>query len=172
MPEQKKVEESELQNYTKHFDQNLAHELLKKLRKTTRDKPKIVAGAAGAIVVVLGKLLSAFENPETPLPMKALVVGAIGYIILPVDLIPDLMPVVGYTDDLASAGGVVATVARYCNFTLSELDKEIDEEDSGNAEVLLDDKLPEDDELDEAFMSDDDDLGILAEDGEDETDDE
>ena len=54
--------------------------------------------------------------------------------------------------------GVVATVAKYCDFTLSELDKEIDEEDSGNREVVLDDVLPKDDELDEAFMSDDEDL--------------
>ena len=158
MAKQQKVEEADLQNYSQHFDQNLAHELLKKLRKATRDKPKIIAGAAGAIVVVLGKLLSAWENPLTPMPMKALIVGAIGYIVLPVDLIPDMLPAVGYTDDLASAGGVVATVAKYCDFTLAELDKEIDAEDSGNQEVVLDDVLPEDDELDEAFMSDDEDL--------------
>ena len=100
MAKQQKVEEADLQNYSQHFDQNLAHELLKKLRKATRDKPKIIAGTAGAIVVVLGKLLSAWENPLTPMPMKALIVGAIGYIVLPVDLIPDMLPAVGYTDDL------------------------------------------------------------------------
>lgn len=148
---QKKVEEADLQNYARHFDKNIAHSLLKKLRKATRDKPAMVAGATSAIVTVLGKLLSAWENPATPAPLKALAVGAIGYIILPVDLIPDVLPVVGYTDDLASAGGLVAAAAKYCDFSLEALDREIDAEDSGNAELVLDDDIPADDELDAAF---------------------
>jgi uncharacterized membrane protein YkvA (DUF1232 family) len=76
----------------------------------------------------LGKLLSALDNPATPAPLKALIVGAIGYIILPVDLIPDMLPVVGYTDDLASAAGVVLAVAAYSDFDLKKLDAEIDAE--------------------------------------------
>ena len=36
--EEKKVEETELANYAKHFDSNLAYKLLKKLRKETRGK--------------------------------------------------------------------------------------------------------------------------------------
>ena len=132
MSKQKKVEEGELENYAKHFDDNIAHTLLKTLRKSTRDKPKIISGATGAIVTVLGKLLSAWENPATPAPIKALAIGAIGYIILPVDLIPDVLPVVGY---------------KYCNFTLADLDKEIDAEEG----LALCDTYPSDDELDAAF---------------------
>ncbi len=147
MSEQKKVEEDELKNYAQHFDGNIAHTLLKTLRKSTRDKPKIISGATGAIVTVLGKLLSAWENPATPAPIKALTIGASGYIILPVDLIPDVLPAIGYTDDLASAGGLVAGIAKYCNFSLAELDKEIDAED----ELLISDICVSDDELDAAF---------------------
>lgn len=128
MASEKKVDESELKNYATHFDRNLAYSLLKTLRKSTRDKPKIISGATGAIVSVLGKLLSAWENPALPTSLKVLVVGAIGYIILPVDLIPDVIPVVGFTDDLASAGGIVSAVSKYCDFNLSELDKVIDSE--------------------------------------------
>lgn len=129
----------------------------------TRDKPKIVAGTTGAIVTVLGNLLSAWENPLTPPPLKALTIGAIGYIILSVDLIPDVLPAVGYTDDLASAGGIVATVAKYCIFKLADLDKEIDEEegtitdynlsDSGNEDELDDnlDSILEEEENNEEF---------------------
>ena len=135
MSKQKKVEEEELENYAKHFNENIAHTLLKTFRKSTRDKSKIISGAIGAIVTVLGKLLSAWENPATPAPIKALVIGAIGYIILPVDLIPDVLPAVGYTDDLASAGGLIAGITKYCNFSLAELDKEIDAENG----LLLDD---------------------------------
>lgn len=121
-----KVSESEIANYSNYYDRNTAYRLLKKLRKATRNKPKVVAGPSAAIVTTLGKLLSALDNPATPTHLKALIVGAIGYIVLPIDLIPDMMPVVGYGDDLASAAGIVAAVAAYSNFSLEDLDREID----------------------------------------------
>ena len=129
---EKKVSDEELvEKYQKHFDKNVALKLLVKLRKATRNKPKIIAGATGAIVVTLGSLISALDNPATPTHMKALIIGAIGYIVLPLDLIPDLTPVIGYSDDLASAAGVVAGVAAYNNFSLEELDKYIDSLEEG-----------------------------------------
>ena len=125
---QKKVSDRELvEKYQKHFDKNMAMKLLVKLRKSTRDKPKVIAGATGAIVSSLGSLLSALENPAPPpTHMKALIVGAIGYILLPLDLIPDFTPVIGYGDDLASAAGVVAAVGIYSDFSLKKLDEYID----------------------------------------------
>ena len=128
---EKKVSEEELvENYQKHFDKNTAMRLLVKLRKATRDKPKVIAGTTGAIVTTLGSLLSALENPATPSHMKAVIIGAIGYILLPLDLIPDFTPVVGYADDLASAAGVVAAVGAYSEFSLEKLDAYIDQMDS------------------------------------------
>lgn len=125
--EEKSVSEEELVNtYQKHYDKNVALKLLKKLRKSTRDKPKVIAGTAGAIVTSLGKLLSTLENPAMPVHLKALVFGAIGYIVLPLDLIPDLLTGVGYADDLASVAGVVTAVVGYSDFSLDDLDKEID----------------------------------------------
>ena len=126
--ELKKVSDEELvEKYQKHFDKNMAMKLLVKLRKETRAKPKVIAGTTGAIVSTLGKLLSALENPETPMHMKALIVGAVGYILLPFDLIPDFTPVIGYGDDLASATGVVAAVAMYSDFSIEKLDAYIDQ---------------------------------------------
>lgn len=125
--EEKKASEQELiETYHKHFDKNVALKLLVKLRKSTRNKPKLIAGTTGAIVTALGSLISALENPTTPNHMKALIIGAIGYIIFPLDLIPDITPLVGYTDDLASVAGIVSGVAAYTNFSLEELDKYID----------------------------------------------
>ncbi|MCI6593491.1 MAG: DUF1232 domain-containing protein [Spirochaetia bacterium] len=125
--EEKKASEQELiETYQKHFDKNVALKLLVKLRKSTRNKPKLIAGTTGAIVTALGSLISALENPTTPNHMKALIIGAIGYIIFPLDLIPDITPLVGYTDDLASVASIVAGVAAYTNFSLEELDKYID----------------------------------------------
>lgn len=33
---------------------------------------------------------------------KAMIIGGLGYFILPTDLIPDFMPAIGFTDDMAA----------------------------------------------------------------------
>lgn len=42
----------------------------------------------------------AFDR-ETPLHVKAALLGAIAYFVLPFDFIPDYIPLIGYTDDAA-----------------------------------------------------------------------
>ena len=43
------------------------------------------------------------QDPEGKVPAwaKAVVIGALGYFIFPFDVIPDFIPAVGFTDDLA-----------------------------------------------------------------------
>lgn len=53
----------------------------------------------------------AFDR-QTPVQVKAVLLGAIAYFIVPTDFIPDYIPVIGYTDDaavLATAVNLVAT---------------------------------------------------------------
>ena len=45
-------------------------------------------------------LYYAAQTPEVPEKVKYVVYGALGYLILPIDVIPDFLPVIGYTDDL------------------------------------------------------------------------
>ena len=52
------------------------------------------------------------KDPSTPKQYKAMIIGALGYFILPLDLIPDVVPVVGYTDDIAALAGVLVAVAK------------------------------------------------------------
>ena len=42
------------------------------------------------------------KSPMTTSKDRAKIIGALGYFILPIDLIPDFIPVAGYTDDLAA----------------------------------------------------------------------
>ncbi len=51
------------------------------------------------------------EDPDTPMRVKALIYGALGYFISPVDAIPDITPVVGYSDDLSALAGVIFLLA-------------------------------------------------------------
>lgn len=46
------------------------------------------------------------KDERTPLWVKGLIVGALGYFIMPWDAVPDLIPVAGWADD----AGVIAAV--------------------------------------------------------------
>ena len=62
-----------------------------------------VAKSAGVKVVYAALLLYyVMKNPATPKADRLKIIGALGYLILPMDLIPDFVPAVGFTDDLAA----------------------------------------------------------------------
>ncbi|PIQ09475.1 MAG: hypothetical protein COW71_06425 [Ignavibacteriales bacterium CG18_big_fil_WC_8_21_14_2_50_31_20] len=46
-------------------------------------------------------LYFALLDNETPIWVKVIIVGALGYFIFPFDAIPDVIPIAGYTDDAA-----------------------------------------------------------------------
>lgn len=53
------------------------------------------------------------KNPNVPIKIRAAMVAPLGYFISPVDLIPDLTPVVGYTDDAAVIAMAIAFAHAY-----------------------------------------------------------
>ena len=66
-------------------------------------KIKSVAKKAGVKVIYAALLLYyVLDSPDVSKADKAKIYGALGYFILPIDLIPDVIPVVGYSDDLAA----------------------------------------------------------------------
>ena len=78
------------------------------------EKVKTVAVKAGVNVINTAlKLFYAAKKETTPAWAKGVILGALGYFILPVDLIPDVMPVVGFTDDLGVLLAAIAAVAIY-----------------------------------------------------------
>ena len=42
------------------------------------------------------------KSRDVPVRVKAEIIGALGYVLVPLDLIPDFIPVVGFADDLAA----------------------------------------------------------------------
>lgn len=51
----------------------------------------------------------ATQDPETPFRAKAVLLGALAYFVMPVDAIPDVFAVVGFSDDAAVLAAVLAT---------------------------------------------------------------
>ena len=66
-------------------------------------KVERVAKKVGATVLLpVFTLYYMLQDDKVSLQHKAYIVGALGYFILPIDLIPDgILPVIGFTDDIA-----------------------------------------------------------------------
>lgn len=85
-----------------------ASALRKKLLKYARQ-----AGIKVVYMVLL--LFYAYQRNETPTWAKNIVLSTLGYFLTPIDAIPDLTPVIGYTDDLGVLSFGIVTIAAYIN---------------------------------------------------------
>lgn len=53
-----------------------------------------------------------FKDTQVPSWRKLIVVGAVAYVLLPIDLVPDIVPLVGWLDDIGALGAALAFFAR------------------------------------------------------------
>ncbi len=60
-----------------------------------------VASAGLSLVYKALQLFYVAKNPNVPMHIRAAIAAPLGYFIVPFDLIPDIVPVAGYTDDAA-----------------------------------------------------------------------
>jgi uncharacterized membrane protein YkvA (DUF1232 family) len=51
-------------------------------------------------------------DPAVPGRVRILLVGLVAYLILPIDLVPDILPVIGYADDVVLVAVVLRAVVR------------------------------------------------------------
>lgn len=66
------------------------------------DKIAKIAKRAGAKLVYVSLILYyTLQSDKVSIKDKAIIVGALGYLISPLDVIPDAIPIVGLGDDLA-----------------------------------------------------------------------
>ncbi len=73
-------------------------------------KAKRVAAGLPFAEDLLAAYYCAFDR-DTPLQVKAALIGALAYFVLPVDAIPDVLPLFGYTDDAAVLYTAIRLVA-------------------------------------------------------------
>lgn len=66
------------------------------------DKISKIAKRAGAKLVYAALILyNTLQSDKVSIKDKAIIVGALGYLISPLDVIPDAIPIIGLGDDLA-----------------------------------------------------------------------
>ena len=59
----------------------------------------------------------ALSDSKTPAWAKSVIVAALGYFISPLDVIPDVMPIIGFTDDLGVLTAALTAVAAHISST-------------------------------------------------------
>ncbi|MBO2694611.1 YkvA family protein [Shewanella algae] len=69
-------------------------------------------------------LYYAAQRPDTPKWAKTVIFGALAYFITPLDAIPDLTPLVGFSDDLGALAAALTMVSLYVN---AEVKQEADQ---------------------------------------------
>jgi uncharacterized membrane protein YkvA (DUF1232 family) len=85
------MELPDFMNYANRFSQS---DFVEKISR--------VAKRAGAKLVYAALILFyTLQSDKISLKDKALIIGALGYLISPVDVVPDAIPIAGLSDDLA-----------------------------------------------------------------------
>jgi uncharacterized membrane protein YkvA (DUF1232 family) len=81
-----------LEKYIPNYD---AEQFWKKLRRSIKR-----LGAKAVYYALV--LYYAMQSPQVSAREKGIILGALGYFLLPIDLLPDFLPAIGYTDDIAA----------------------------------------------------------------------
>ncbi|MBR3723226.1 MAG: DUF1232 domain-containing protein [Selenomonadaceae bacterium] len=74
-------------------------------------------------VTLIYKALQLFyvaQSPNCPMKVKAGIYAALGYLISPIDLIPDFTPIVGYADDATAIGFALLLAQMYITDEIKE----------------------------------------------------
>lgn len=89
------------------------------------DKVKNFALKAGKEVIEKALwLYYAAQQPNTPVWAKTVIYGALAYFVLPVDAVPDAIPVAGFTDDLGALAAALGTVSMYVTDQVKQMASE------------------------------------------------
>ena len=109
------ITEKELKKYEQHYNDS---SFLDKVTKYG----KLIGITALYKAVQLWFVL---QKPDVPAGTKAVIMGALGYLIAPLDFLPDLLPVLGYTDDMVAITFALIKVQGYIDEEVERKSKKL-----------------------------------------------
>lgn len=90
----------DIEKYQKHYDEG----------RFGKKLPKVARKAGSKLVYAVLLLYYVLRSKTVSNADKTKIYGALGYFLLPLDLLPDFIPLAGYTDDLTAVIWAVHTV--------------------------------------------------------------
>ena len=92
--------EEDVAGYAEHYSEDAFWQKLQSLPRS----------ALGTVLEKAHLCRELLLDGNTPLWVRGTLLGALGYLILPIDLVPDFVPGVGLLDDLALLGMILANL--------------------------------------------------------------
>ncbi|MCG6121837.1 MAG: DUF1232 domain-containing protein [Microvirga sp.] len=95
-------------------------EEMETIRRAARDEDSVLRGARRKLLSLAGSIPFAEDamagwycvrDANTSRRVKLILLGALAYFLLPVDIVPDFLPLLGFTDDAAVIAAALAAVA-------------------------------------------------------------
>jgi uncharacterized membrane protein YkvA (DUF1232 family) len=74
---------------------------------------RFAAKAGKSLIIHALTLYYTLQDKDTPKWAKSIIIGALGYFILPMDAIPDFIPAAGLTDDFAALTAALGMVSMH-----------------------------------------------------------
>lgn len=102
------------------FTSRFSAEEMATIRRSMRDEARFGSEFLGRLKRVAKRILFSEDllaawictrDPATPRRVRLTLMAALGYFVLPLDAIPDIMPFLGFTDDAAVIAAAIAAVA-------------------------------------------------------------
>ena len=82
-------------------------------KKLIRKLPNYIKAVGIKTIYTVLLLFKAYQRDETPTWAKNIILGTIGYLLSPIDGIPDITPFLGFTDDIGVVGFGLVSIACY-----------------------------------------------------------
>ena len=104
----------EKEEYKKEYNEKNFLDKMKRVLK--------IIGVKGVYMLLI--LYNTLQRKDIPPKEKSIIIGALGYFILPLDALPDITPIVGYSDDIFALGMAILKVMPYIDDEMKEKSKE------------------------------------------------
>lgn len=109
-----------------------------KASRSNGDRPPSQGRVSGRLKREYRYYRALIDDPRTPIAAKWLIGGGVGYLLMPIDLIPDFIPIIGKLDDLLIAPALIGLGMRL----VPENVKTEDRSRSRRVRLLHDDQSP------------------------------